>query len=194
MKSSLKGASVVSFLSLIIGFGVAPQPASAVVISVPGQGVYNIQIQETAFPSLIPPATQMPWWGNQPLANAFATALGSSLGPVLVNVGPFFAWGVSEAGVEMDAFCIGAPCFDSVGVADTAFSFAIGNLLGEIPEIDLPYSWAIATPVTSNVPGPLPLFGAAAAFGISRKLRRRMNSRKTSAVMAPPERSMKPSW
>jgi hypothetical protein len=36
------------------------------------------------------------------------------------------------------------------------------------------FTWAQATLYTAPVPGPLPLFGAAAAFGFSRKLRKRI--------------------
>ncbi len=35
-------------------------------------------------------------------------------------------------------------------------------------------TWAQATPYIPPVPGPLPLFGAAAALGFSRKLRKRI--------------------
>jgi hypothetical protein len=40
-------------------------------------------------------------------------------------------------------------------------------------------------PPASSVPGPLPLFGAAAAFGYSRKLRKRIKSIRTSASTRP---------
>ena len=36
-------------------------------------------------------------------------------------------------------------------------------------------------PTPTNVPGPLPLFGAANAFGFSRKLRRRLRTAVTAA-------------
>jgi hypothetical protein len=36
---------------------------------------------------------------------------------------------------------------------------------------------AVADPTPAEVPGPLPLLGAAAAFGYSRKLRHRIQSR-----------------
>ncbi len=39
--------------------------------------------------------------------------------------------------------------------------------------------------VPSSVPGPLPLFGAAAAFGFSRQLRKRINATKTTAPTRP---------
>jgi hypothetical protein len=41
------------------------------------------------------------------------------------------------------------------------------------------------TPSTSSVPGPLPLLGAAAAFGFSRKLRKRIKVTRTTAPTRP---------
>jgi hypothetical protein len=175
-----KKGLVISLLFASAGL-FAPQSASAFVVSVPGQGSYDIEVQSTAFPGLVPPASLMPWWGNQALANEFATALGSGLGTAFENLGPFFAWEVNQNQVGFDAFCIGSPCFDSVGSAGAASSFPIGNPTGS-PDLSISFPWAVATavPSTSSVPGPMPLLGVAAAFGFSRKLRARLGSRKVS--------------
>jgi hypothetical protein len=152
-------------------------PASAFNVDVPGYGIFDIQVQQTAFSSLIPPATQMPWWGNQALANRFANAVGSGLGSTFFNLGPFFAWEENQGEIGFDAFCIGSPCFDSVGTAGAASSFPVGNPDGSPSSIDS-YTWAVATavPSTTSVPAPLSFFGVAAAFGYSRKLRARIAS------------------
>jgi hypothetical protein len=179
MKAVFKRASVATFFCASAGVISGPQPASAFVVDVPGYGSFDIQVQQTAFPSLNPPGSQLPWWGNQALANTFATALGSGLGPSFQNLGPFFAWEENQSEVGIDAFCIGAPCFGAVGTAGAAASFPIGNPFGT-PDKSTTYTWAVAQalPSTTSVPGPLPLFGAAAAFGFSRKLRSRIESRK----------------
>jgi hypothetical protein len=52
---------------------------------------------------------------------------------------------------------------------------------------DLAFKANIADAAPSNVPGPLPILGVAAAFGFSRKLRKRIKLHKdTSAVSTPP--------
>ena len=40
------------------------------------------------------------------------------------------------------------------------------------------WTWAQATLIPANVPGPLPAFGLAVAFGFSRKLRKRIKLQK----------------
>ncbi|WP_254945470.1 hypothetical protein [Cyanobium sp. AMD-g] len=183
--SSLVKVSRFSVLCAVALALIEQRPASAVVISVPGYGNYDIQVQEVNFSSLNPPAPQMPWWGNQSLANLFATTLGSSLGPVFQNVGPFFAWDFdpNSNDVAMDAFCIGSPCFGFVGTGDLAYSFPLNG--GQLdPPVDpvfdgVPFPWAVATQVPGDVPGPLPILGTAFAFGFSRKLRMRIKSSRT---------------
>lgn len=185
--TSLVRVSAFSALGLTAVVVLDPQPASALVVDVPGYGSFDIQVQETAFPSLIPPSSQMPWWGNQAVANTFATALGSGLGPVFQNLGPFFAWEQNQDSVGFDAFCIDDSCYGAVGAPGAASSFPIGNPFGS-PDLSNPFPWAVATavPSTSSVPGPMPLFGAAAAFGFSRKLRARIGFRKASGTAISP--------
>ena len=167
----------------VVGF-LGHQPASALVVSVPGYGDFDIQVQETVFTDLNPTvSTTMPWWGSQSAANAFAAAVGPQLGELLFNVGPFFAWETSGPNVFSDVFCIGAPCFDVLGVgvgsANSVFSFD-SNSPQTPPQNTARIPWATATqvPTTSSVPGPLPLLGAAAAFGWSRKLRGQLKARR----------------
>jgi hypothetical protein len=106
----------------------------------------------------------MPWWGNLSLANSFASAVELQLGMLNAvggsnDSGPYFAIGPNE----------GNP------YNDTYFYTVWSNINGTI---SMPvnysgnYAYATATPIPA--PGPLPLFGAAAAFGASRRLRRRI--------------------
>jgi hypothetical protein len=106
-----------------------------------------------------------PWWtgsgANGGLAQAFATAVGSGLGIPGGNngagYGPFFAYS-------------GGPCID-------VRRWPTPNLVG-CATAGVSYTWAQAR-LIQPVPGPLPLFGAAAAFGFSRKLRKRISATKT---------------
>jgi hypothetical protein len=158
--------------------------ASALVVDVPGYGTWDIQVQISSFSDLDPPASSMPWWGDQAAANAFATASGPEFGSGVVNVGPFFAWGVSNNDVYMDAYCNGAPCFYLFGSADTAFSFVPSGPAGS-PDTSTVNPWATATAVPSAaVPGPLPILGVAAALGYSRKLRKRIIRSKSYPVVS----------
>lgn len=172
----LAAASLAAFLN--------PQSASAVEVFVPGYGLYDIQVQNEFFTDLNPPASSMPWWGNQAAANDFATAAGPELGAQYENLGPFFAWAfVNDTTVYTDAFCNEQPCFDSVGEANTAFSFGpeSPSLIGN-PDPFTPYPWATAT----AVPGPLPILGAAAALSYSRKLRNRIKNSKMLPIVSSP--------
>lgn len=160
--------------------------ASALIVAVPGYGTWNIQVKYQAAINLDPPVSSMPWWGNQAAANDFATATGSGLGMVYSNLGPFFAWDYlfvhipfEEPLLYMDAFCIGAPCFGRFGSADTAYSFGPNYPAGHFGQ-EISYPWATAT----AVPGPLPILGAAAALGYSRKLRKRINRSKSYPVVS----------
>ena len=107
----------------------------------------------------------MPWWtgGSDATAIAFATAVGTGLGgPNSFGPpggGPFFAYRLN-----------GGPQFSFRSGSGTIQS--TGPLLSSSSAV-----WAQATLYSSpaaSVPGPLPLFGAAAAFGFSRKLRKRI--------------------
>ncbi|MEA5414695.1 hypothetical protein [Synechococcus sp. BA-132 BA5] len=120
-------------------------------------GSYNGNTSKFAQP---PAPGVMPWWGNSSLANQFAAAVGNGFGIVNSTAfGPFFAYSVS-GGVFVEVFVVPAGFVQS----GSSFSPASTSV------------WAQATPVSpaDSVPGPLPLFGAAAAFGFSRKLRKRI--------------------
>ena len=120
------------------------------------------------------PGGVMPWWGDSSLATQFSNALGYSLGapnsietlsagsPTKINVGPYFAY---NGIVDKITFLL----------SDTAATYH-PNPSPLIFSVDLNSSvaWAQVAPKTSTVPGPVPVIGAFAAFGFSRKLRKRI--------------------
>lgn len=104
--------------------------------------------------------TSQPWFGNQNLAKTFAGAVATSLGTPNTGIygtpsseGPYFAYTTSP---------------------DFAFFKGSGVLTNDIPANEPQHTWAKATLYTAPAPGPLPLLGAGAAFGFSRKLRKRI--------------------
>ena len=108
----------------------------------------------------------MPWWGNPTLAAKFATTIAGNLGfpnPTPPgNRSPYFAYNLDDG--------LGLVSWHSWRV-DTASLYSLSSPKSSTR------SWAQATLVPpSSVPGPLPILGAAAAFGMSRRLRRRIAS------------------
>lgn len=160
----------------------AARPAAALVVNVGGSD-YDVQLFETsadAQPGLFqtPPSGSMPWFGDQSVANAFAVAVGDSLGiPTIfvsgaLEVGPFFAWELPGGVVYMDAYC--GPNNTFPCDAGSVYSFGPTSTYGSPPTSEA-YSYAVATRIpATSVPAPLPLLGAAAAFRCSRRLRKRL--------------------
>ena len=107
----------------------------------------------------------MPWWtgGSDATSIAFATEVGTGLGgPNSFGPpggGPFFAYRFN-----------GGPQF--------SFRSGNGTIVSQGPiTANTSVVWAQATLYTAPAapaPGPLPLFGAGAAFGFSRRLRKRI--------------------
>jgi hypothetical protein len=164
--------------------------ARAYVVSIGGQdwdvttftGSYNDN--KSKFAQTSAPGGVMPWWGNSFLATEFSNAVGYSLlapnsitalsagSPTNMNVGPYFAY---NSIVDKITFL-------PSGTAATYHP----NHLTPIFSVDLNTSvtWAQVTPKISTVPGPVPAIGAFAAFGFSRKLRKRIKlSTNTSASL-----------
>jgi len=119
---------------------------------------------------------EMPWWGNETLAQQFATAVGTNLGlPTFGTLGPFFA---ISSGIITDDF-------DTIRNTQLAsYDTTYGNSGGVFvsPASDASWTWAsvvqptLNTRSTSDVPAPLPIFGVAAAWGSSRQLRKRIKA------------------
>ena len=118
-------------------------------------GSYNDNISKFNLPAN---GGVMPWFGNSTLASDFASAVGGLLGTNIQNdvFGPYFAHDVpGNVDVAVYFFPNGTITLGGVYVYPTA-------------------DWAQATRVP--VPGPLPALGAAAAFGFSRQLRKRIKN------------------
>jgi hypothetical protein len=164
------GASLAkSALAAAVAVGtLAAGHAQAYVVTVGGvqynvttfTGTYNANTSKFA----LPPGGVMPWWGSQALANSFATAVGANLGTPNSyggnTSGPVFAYQEGLGLLDGRNWCT-ASCMSN---PDYYYSTAGESLV-----------YAQATPLyTAPVPAPLPLFGAAAAFGFSRQLRKRI--------------------
>jgi hypothetical protein len=151
-KLALGAAAALAAISL------SPGSAQAYVVTVGGvqydvttfTGTYNANTSKFATPAN---SGVMPWWGSSSLASQFATAVGSSFGfPNPSGRGPYFAY---------EAFSTAVRAWQYNQSGQVAFAGTAQSL---------ERSWAQATSVP--VPGPLPLLGAGAAFGFSRKLRK----------------------
>lgn len=141
-------------------------PASALTVTV-GSIDYDVTVFNGSYNSnsslfQIPPAGQVPWWGNDMLAIDFAQQVYDQLGSGSTpGNSPVFAYDVSGT--------------DILGISQD-----LGDILIQYPETiadNAAVKYAIATPLNSapaSVPAPLPVFGAAAAFGWSRRIRRRI--------------------
>jgi hypothetical protein len=121
--------------------------------------------------------------GSNCLAVQFAKAVGTQLGaggPTPLR----FVWSGMTTNQVGDGVT-GDPCTGSGCLRTGQFvQFAsISNInMDTEPQVNNA-RWAYASLVP--VPGPLPLFGAAAAFGFSRKLRKRINDRKAVGASFP---------
>jgi len=146
----------------------AALPAAAVTVTI-GTNSYDVTVftgsysnYTSLFQALSP--GQMPWWGDNTgdSASEFATQVYDLLGNGPTSgYGPVFAYELDSAGV--------------VGISQNLINPLVQN--GESIALDTPVAYAIVTPLgqpPSPVPAPLPVFGAMAAFGYSRRIRKRM--------------------
>ena len=84
------------FALLLFAGSASANPATTVSV---GGKYYSVTFQNFSYSGSTPSfsATQMPWWGNGPLAGQFATAVGGTLGlPILGTYGPIFAYGTAS--------------------------------------------------------------------------------------------------
>lgn len=111
--------------------------------------------------------TEMPWFGSGSLAEQFAIAVGAQLGtPVLGTNGPYFAYSI-VFNPTFGNTSILSYSYDSSSNPPTVVKSSAGEFFNNTYAV-------VSAQAPSAVPGPLPLFGAAAAFGMSRRLRRRI--------------------
>ncbi len=169
MNRRLSAAFLTVSVTLALPF-LAGAPASAVTVTV-GSTDYDVTIFNGSFSSnsasfQVPPTGVMPWWGDDLLALDFAAQVYDQLGQgPTTGFGPVFAY--EDSGIDIQGW--------SQSITDPASQ----NLEAIAYNFDVNY--AIATPLNSaasSVPVPLPVFGAAAAFGWSRQLRTRMTGLK----------------
>lgn len=107
---------------------------------------------------------RMPWWENTILAGDFAFALADGLSPSpLPATGPLFA-------TSYDGTSVAATSFDlsTLGTTDV-----INEGILYSPASSQSYALLASPPVP--IPAPLPIFGAAAAFATTRRLRRKLS-------------------
>ena len=146
----------------------AAASASAFTVTV-GSIDYDVTVFNGSYDSnpddfQLPPFGKMPWWGDGTgnLAVTFAQQVYDQLGSgPAFGYGPVFAYELSGT--------------DILGISQnlTEPSSQQDETIATIAGVN----YAIATPLFSppaSVPAPLPVFGAAAAFGWSRQLRKRI--------------------
>jgi hypothetical protein len=168
------GTSAIAGLAALASMAAVVAPARAVIISVAG-------VQWDVTSTLLPAGTSVseftstyvtsqPWGKSsnpserKAIATDFAAALGGQLGyPNDLNqYGPFFAYLVETSPTLYTSAT--QPQAPGSPVFQTATSDPADSLY-----------YARATRVPSVVPGPLPILGGMAAFGWSRRLRRRVS-------------------
>ena len=168
--------------AVVAGLALTGGQAKALTVSVGGfvydvttfTGSYNDNVSKFATSAN---GGVMPWFGwpleTGHLNSSFAVAVGNSFGAMNLTdfpnslggygVGPFFAYSVDS---------IHARAYPD----SSLHAFVLGN--------SQVHTWAQATLIGptggagANVPGPLPILGLAAAFGFSRKLRKRIKLHK----------------
>ncbi len=159
-------------VALAMGVLTAGQ-AQAFVVNVGGQdydvttftGSYYANTSKFATPAN---GGVMPWWGDEVLVNEFAIKVGFMGYP---TGEPFN--GVQSAGPLFAFFESGWVYYGYYWKVDPFLPHHFYTALGW-PERVVTYAQvAPANSLAASVPGPLPALGAAAAFGFSRKLRKR---------------------
>jgi hypothetical protein len=146
-------ASLAGAAGLLLGAGSASAVTIPTVPVLVNGTTYNVTYFEGTYNDNSSRFTtaEMPWFGDETLATTFASAVEFQLGkPYLSVSGPFFAYQL-----------VGA---DSVFVKN--FTGTTGTR-SAFKNDAVPY----ATLAPAPVPAPLPLFGAAAAFSATRRLR-----------------------
>jgi hypothetical protein len=145
----------------------SPLAAQAVTINVSGTD-YEIFYTSTSYnanPDLFGAASpgRMPWWSNAGLASLFAAELYNQLGEnvYLPGYGPVFAYGYNPVG-SGEVYALAQNTLDLSDQLD------LGSATPLAANVMHPYAYARAN---TPVPAPMPLFGAAAAFGWARRLR-----------------------
>jgi len=160
LKAHMTLVAVISSTAVCL---LSPSPAEAVVVTVGGIA-YDVTEVETSynlssstFQAFAP--GKMPWWGNESLAYDFALEVYDALGEgSTAGYGPVFAHAHDASLAKV------------LGILQNTSNPL--DAINDLPAASATVKYAIAS---APVPGPLPLFGAAAAFGWSRRLRQRID-------------------
>ena len=129
----------------------------------PFSGSYEVNPAKFNSPDL---GGVMPWWEDEALASKVMNAVAADPASA--------AWRTETYGLPFVAYS--KETFNFYGQQYTQvemFSSLLGSTTASGSDV---YSWLEASPQgrATAVPGPVPLCGAAAAFGLSRRLRRRI--------------------
>jgi len=181
-----KTAFTAAISAAVVGGVLGAGQAQAIVITVGGKlydittftGTYAANASKFNLPSA---GGVMPWWNdNAPGRIAFATALNTALGTPNPVAGvfstrgpgsPYFAFGLTPSPSPCGSpSCVGLSMWE-VPASGTPGTATINVLQSGS------FVWAQGRELTPT-PGPLPLLGALAAFGTSRKLRKRIKDSK----------------
>jgi hypothetical protein len=150
------------FAIAVTALSLDASPASALSVTVRVDGYdYSITTFEGSYSqnSSRFSTADMPWYGNASLAYALSTAVGDQLGLFLFGIyGPPFAYDTDIGSV-----------FTYTYQANN-----VPNVISHFISKPIETAYAIISGPPTPVPGPLPLFGAAAAFAMCRRLRRRI--------------------
>ena len=188
-------AGLLGAAAIISAPGQAQAANPIAIVTPPGiAGVYQITYQTGTYASLATQLATNPWWGNSSFASQAPVLLGATKVPVGPNplltpdlTNQLVATFVPQSLGYLFAYSV-AGSFGGPVVNFGATTAASGNLTGITDQILVSdtntYSWAFGKCVggpclPSAVPGPLPIVGAAAAFGFSRRVRSRINKSAT---------------
>jgi hypothetical protein len=150
-------------------------PGSSLAFQVVVNGTtYDITTKNDSGNAISSDLTGTPWYNNQSLAAQFAAAAysadggtpNSGDGPTNPK-GYYFAWFYDSSP--------GQGNWSVETYSSTGAPISIPPPPNSVPGNGQNRVWALGQPVPSKVPAPLPILGATAAFGMSRRLRRRIS-------------------
>lgn len=162
-----------TFGMLAAGGLASPAPANAFVITIasgPAKGFWDIKLLEDRFNSNQNLLQGQLWWDNKEVANTLASAFlaqGGSSDPVFSGLTDLnFAWDRSGNTIQNETAVFSTASVITGQDAETQFQ-AIENY---------------ATAEFTEIPGPIPVLGAFAAFGWSRRMRQRIRTAELAAI------------
>lgn len=195
---------VASGLGLGVAALVQPAPAQAAVSCISGSEItvtlngdpnpYNLCVSDKIAYTDVPTT---PWFGDNQLAHKLADAItgNTAIGQVTLPSSGFSIDSASAtpgwSSIQNDS---NSAFFLYKDLANDKINSVAYNLVGEdnysvnngpSPDPAQLYNFVLALPAPEHVPGPLPILGACAAFGWSRRLRRRLRRRDQPAAVPP---------